>query len=150
MTRRLVLATVPVLALAVAAAPALGAPAKKPKPITKSWTATAFPPDPSHITGETGGICGTTLPMSQYNEPFTVPYAGTLKVDMTGFVGDWDLAIWEKGRAVADSAQSTTEPIDRPEKITMKFKRGGAKLQIRSCNFSGGPTADVALVFTAA
>ncbi len=105
--------------------------------------------DPSHVA-LTEGICNTTLESSRYDEAFTVPYAGTLKVDMSGFQGDWDLAIWQGSRAIADSAQSTTEPIDRPEKITLKFKRGGAKLQIRSCNFSGGPTADVALVFTAA
>ena len=148
MRTRLVLAAAPVAALALAVAPALAAPKPKPKPITKTWTATAVTPDPSH-TGVTSGICNTTLPTAQHNEPFAVPYAGVLKVDMTGFVGDWDLAVYQGDKLLAESAQAIGDAPDTPEKITMKFKRGGAKLSIRSCNFSGGPTADMALVFTA-
>ncbi len=131
-------------------APAVAAPAKrKPKPVSKEYTATAFPPDPSHIA-ITDGICNTTNPASQHNEAFTVPFAGTLKVDMKGFQGDWDLALYSGSTLVASSAQGLTDPIDRPESITVKLKKKGQKLSIRACNFSGGPTANVKYVHTPA
>ena len=98
--------------------------------------------------GVTSGICNTTIPASQHNEPFTVPFPGTIKVDMTGFQGDWDLAIYQGGSLVAQSAQEASDPVDRPESITLKLKKTGAKIQIRGCNFSGGPTANVKYVHT--
>lgn len=148
MRTRTALATSLAAVLAVGSfAPALAAPAKQ-KPVSKEYTATAFPPDPTHITG--GGICNTTNPASQHNEPFTVPFAGTLKIDMKGFQGDWDLALYSGSQLVASSAQQLEEPIDRPETITVKLKKVGQKLQIRACNFSGGPTANVKYVHTPA
>lgn len=147
-TRAIRLALVGSLALStVIAGGALAAPAK-PKPVSKTYTATAFPPDPSHLA-VTSGICNTTNPASQHNEPFTVPFPGTLKIDMRGFQGDWDLALYSGGTLVASSAQQVEEPIDRPESITVKLKKTGQKLQIRACNFSGGPTANVKYVHTA-
>lgn len=146
-TRTALAASLTVVLAAGSLAPALAAPAK-PKPVSKEYTATAFPPDPSHI-GVTSGICNTTNPASQHNEPFTVPFPGTLKIDMRGFQGDWDLALYSGGTLVASSAQQVEEPIDRPESITVKLKKTGQKLQIRACNFSGGPTANVKYVHTA-
>ncbi len=124
-------------------APAVAAPAKKP--VSKEYVAAAFPPDPSHAA-VTSGICNTTNPTSQHNEPFTVPFAGVLKIDMKGFQGDWDLALYSGGTLLASSAQGLTDPVDRPESITVKLKKVGQKLQIRACNFSGGPTANVKYV----
>lgn len=129
-----------------ALSPALAAP--KPKPVTKSYQAAAFPPDPSHA-GVTTGICNTTNPLSQHNEPFTVPFAGTLVVDLSGFQGDWDLALYsDKGALVASSAQEMTADPQTPEKMTVKLKKKGAKYSIRACNFAGGPTANVKYVHT--
>ena len=128
-------------------APALAAPAK-PKPVTKSYTATAFPPDPSHVA-VTEGICNTTNPTSQHNEPFTVPFAGVLVVDMSGFQGDWDLALYNGSQLVASSAQALEQDPQSPEKMTVKLKKKGQKLSIRACNFAGGPTANVKYVHTA-
>lgn len=129
-------------------APALAAP-PKPKPVSKEYVATAFPPDPSHIA-VTSGICNTTNPASQHNEPFTVPFAGTLVIDMSGFQGDWDLALYKGSTLLAESAQATEEDLQRPEKITIKLKKVGDKLSIRACNFAGGPTANVKYVHTPA
>ena len=126
-------------------APAVAAPAKKP--VTKSYTATAFPPDPSHAA-VTDGICNTTNPASQHNEPFTVPFAGTLVVDMSGFQGDWDLALYNGSTLVAQSAQALEQDPQTPEKMTVKLKKVGQKLSIRACNFAGGPTANVKYVHT--
>lgn len=145
-TRTALCASLTVVVAAGALSPAVAAP--KPKPVTKSYVATAFPPDPSHIA-LTEGICNTTNPTSQHNEPFTVPFPGTLKIDMTGFQGDWDLAVYAGGSVLASSAQGLTDPINRPESITVKLKKTGQKLQIRACNFAGGPTANVKYVHTA-
>ncbi len=126
-TRTGLAAALVVVVAAGSLAPAVAAPAKKPKPVSKQYTATAFPPDPSHIA-ITDGICNTTNPTSQHNEPFTVPFAGTLKVDMKGFQGDWDLALYSGTTLVASSAQGLTDPIDRPESFTVKLKKKGQKL----------------------
>lgn len=146
-TRTALAASLTVVLAAGSTVPALAAPAKKP--VAKEYVATAFPPDPSHIA-LTEGICNTTNPASQHNEPFTVPFAGTLKVDMKGFQGDWDLAVYAGGVLLASSAQGLTDPVDRPESITVKLKKVGQKLQIRACNFSGGPTANVKYLHTPA
>ena len=136
------------LALAGGAlSPALAAPAK-PKPVKKEYVATAFPPDPSHVA-ITEGICNTTNPTSQHNEPFKVPFPGTLVIDMSGFQGDWDLALYsDKGALVASSAQDMTADPQSPEKISVKLKKKGATYSIRACNFAGGPTANVKYVHT--
>jgi hypothetical protein len=131
-------------------APATAAPAKKPKPVTKTYTAEAFPGDPTPTTGLFGGVCEPLNPAAKFSEPLKVPFAGTLKIDMTGFLGDWDLAVFQGDRQLAFSAQDIDEDVDRPEKITLKVKRAGVTLEIRSCNFSGGPTADMKYVLTPA
>ncbi len=145
-TRTVAAASLAAVLAAGSLAPALAAPTK-PKPVSKQYTATAFPPDPSHVV-ITEGICNTTNPTSQHNEPFTVPFVGVLKVDMTGFQGDWDLALYSGSSLVASSAQDITDAPDRPESITVKLKKKGQKLSIRACNFSGGPTANVKYVHT--
>jgi hypothetical protein len=128
-------------------APAVAAP--KPKPISKSYTATTATPDPTPITGETGGNCSPTLDTAKHEEPFTMPWAGTLKVDLTGFQGDWALAITDsKGKKLADHDNDVTEPIDTPSQIILKVKKK-TDLIIRACNFAGGPTAQVDLLATA-
>ena len=145
-TRTAVAASLTAVLAVGSLAPALAAP---PKPVTKSYVATAFPPDPSHAAVTTG-ICNTTNPVSQHNEPFTVPFAGTLVVDMTGFQGDWDLALYNGTALVASSAQDLTADPQSPEKMTVKLKKAGQKLSIRACNFAGGPTANVKYVHTPA
>ena len=146
-TRTAVAASLTAVLAVGSLAPAVAAPAKKP--VSKSYVATAFPPDPSHVA-VTEGICNTTNPTSQHNEPFTVPFAGTLVVDMSGFQGDWDLALYSGSSLVASSAQDVTADPQSPEKMTVKLKKVGQKLSIRACNFSGGPTANVKYVHTAA
>ena len=143
MRTRLVLAVLPVALIGVVAAPSFAAP----KTTKGSYSAAAIP-DPSHA-GVTSGICNTTNPTSQHNEPFTVPFAGTLVVDMKGFQGDWDLALYSGGQLVAQSAQDLSADPQSPEKMTVKLKKKGVKLQIRACNFAGGPTANVKYVHTA-
>jgi hypothetical protein len=145
-SRRLALALVPLVALGASAGVASAAP--KPKPIKKSYQATAGTPDPTPITGATGGNCSPTLDTAKHEAPFDMPWAGTLQVDLNGFQGDWALAILDsKGNKIADHDNDVTEPIDSPSKIVLKVKKK-ATLTIRACNFAGGPTATVTILAT--
>ena len=139
-----VLATAAAL-LAVAALPADAAPRK---PITKTYTATAPMPDPSNYAQQGYSVCAQNVPQSFHSEPFKAPGAGKLKVEMSGFQGDWDLLIVDsKGAEIANSGG--TQPADPPtEQLTIKVKKAGVSYNIIACNWAGGPTATVKYTFT--
>ncbi len=149
MQRRLALTLVPLIALGVAAAPSFAAP-KKPAPIKKTYTATAATPDPTPITGQTGGNCSPQLPGAKHEAPFSIPYAGTLKVDLNGFQGDWALAILDaSGAKIADhDNDASSSSVDAPSQIVIKLKKK-TTVTVRACNFAGGPTATVTILYTA-
>ena len=137
MRSRLVLAALPLAVVAVAVAPSSAAP----KPITKSYTAAANP-DPSP---NADGACARSLVGGEHLEPFKVPAAGKLAVDMTAFQGDWDLCVFDKaGKNLAASAGfvDTTK-----EAVSIKFKKP-TEIVIVAQNLIGGPTASVKYVFT--
>lgn len=136
MRSRLVLAALPVALLGVAAAPSLAVPKPKPKPITMTYSATAAP----------GAVCDGTVPTALHSTAFKVPAAGSLKVTLDGFTGDWDLALTSGGRELASSAG--LQPVDGDsEQVVTKFRRAST-VSIDACNFVGGPTATVTYVFT--
>ena len=145
MTRRPILT---VLAVGLVAG-AFAAPAQaKPKTISGKYTATAAVPDPTPVTGETGGNCSPTLAQAKHETKVKLPAAGTWKVDLNGMVGDWALAVLnDKGAKLDDSDNEIGTAPDSPEKITYKVKKAGTYV-IRACNFSGGPTANVKWSFT--
>jgi len=146
--RTVLASSLTVVVAAGALAPAVAAP-PKPKPIKQSYEATAPTPDPTPFTGATGGNCSPTLDTAKHETPFTMPWAGTLKVDLHSFQGDWALAILDaKGNKLADHDNDVSEPIDTPSTITLKLKKK-TDLVIRACNFAGGPTGTVDLVATA-
>jgi hypothetical protein len=143
--------TTPALALAAAllAAGATGQAGAAPKPITKTYTATAPLPDPTNYApNATYSVCGQTVPQSFYVEPFKAPGVGKLKVEMSGFQGDWDLLITDqKGAELGNSGG--TQPADPPtETATVKVKKAGSTINIISCNWAGGPTATVKYTIT--
>jgi hypothetical protein len=121
-------------------APALAGP----KTVTKSYTATAFPPGPTNVVQ---GVCHGDVPGSNYDMTFKAPFKGRLTVDQTGFQGDWDLALVEDGANAAESAQDATADPQTPEHIEGFKLKKGEEVVIRSCNFSGGPTANLKYVF---
>lgn len=141
------------LSLVVAAgalAPALAAP-PKPKPIVEEYDVEGlpnpYPPTgPSCADSTFEGISTTTRTIKPTG-------AGTLEVTVTKFAGDWDVSVLnEKGAVLASGAgTSTGDPsgatTDGTEKLSMKIKKG-MPLSIGVCNFLGGPTAHVKLVFT--
>ena len=140
MNRRLALVLVPAVALGVAAAPSFAAP-KKPAPITKSFSAAANP-DP---TPNATGACTQDVPGGEFVEPFTVPAAGTLKVELTGFQGDWDLCVLDASGAVIGSSTGFVEATTEVVQIKLKKK---TPVQIVAQNSLGGPTAAGKYTFT--
>lgn len=143
-TRTALALAVGLVTAAGALSPAVAGP--KPAPIKKSYTATASNPSPTNIAD---GVCEGRIPGSNFDMTFKAPFAGRLTVKMNGFQGDWDMALRQDDANSAESAQAVEEPIDRPEEVAGFKMKKGVSVVIRSCNFSGGPTASVAYSFTA-
>ena len=131
--------------LAVAAAPALAAP---PKPVTTTYDATAPVPYPTSQAGLSHGCEEGTEDVSKHTETFTLPSAGTLVLELTGYTLDWDLILLDaKGKLITESAGD--EAVTK-EKITWKKGKKGQAVQIVACNWTGGPTAQGKITFTPA
>lgn len=136
--------TLTVLAAATVAAP--GAVAAPPKPVTKTYTATAPLPDPTNLVGGYS-VCAQNVPQSFHIEQFKVPAAGSVKVVLTGFLGDWDLLLMDgKGKELAYGGAL---PPETGEIAQVKFKKPTV-LQIVACNWAGGPTGEVTYTYTPA
>ncbi len=137
-----------VVLVGIAAPQSIAAPKKKP--ITKTYTATAGTPDPTNFLGlATGGgysVCAQNVPGSFHTEVFKVPAAGTLKVELTGYVGDWDLLLMDAAKEeLANSG--LTDVQGAPEVLAVKFKKA-TTASIVACNWAGGPTGTVKYTFT--
>ena len=143
MRRAVALVTVAV-ALAGAAAPSTAAP--KRKPITKTYTATAATPDPSNFAMTGYSVCGQNVPGSFHTEVFEVPAAGTLKVSLTGYVGEWDLLLMD-GKDQEIGYSGVLGVMGEEELVSVKFKKP-ATAKIVACNWAGGPTGSVTYTFT--
>ncbi len=119
-------------------------------PITKTYTATAPTPDPTNAAAATHQVCNMVVPQSFHIEKFAAPGPGALKVEIDGFVGDWDLLIQDsKGRDVAAAtATDTSTPVaPDPDSTAVKVKKAET-YSIIACNWVGGPTATVKYTFT--
>ena len=117
--------------LAGAAAVALPAEAAPPKPFTKTVVFVDSTPDPSaYFLGPEH--CLGQLPRE---EPVRVdvPAAGTMKIDISGFTGEWSLIVFDgKGNVigVADADAPATESL------TMRVKKAGP-VDVLPCNLFG-------------
>lgn len=136
--------TIAVVGLAGATALAPVALAAPPKPITKTYAVTAPLPDPSNYAGQGYSVCAQNVPMSFHSEAFKVPAAGTLKVELSKFEGDWDLLITSKGKELGSGGSSD---LSTPEVAQVKFKKV-TDIEIVACNWAGGPTGEVTYTFT--
>lgn len=118
----------------------LPASARPPKPITKTYTATAAPGVLSFTA-----YCDTTpTTHDKHLEPFKAPAKGTLKLTLTQSAGDWDAMLLDaSGAKVAESAEISVDP----ESYSYKIKKAG-EFTLMSCNALGGPTAEVTYPFT--
>ena len=135
-------------ALAAVGVLGLGVPAeaKHKKPVVVSYEVTAPVPYPVEDTSHcTAGIEGTT----KNTRLITLPDSGVLQVELSGFLGDWVLELFDaKGRMLAQAAEldpTNTAPV---RKVTYKKGSKGQKLQIAVCNVEGGPQAKVKYTFT--
>jgi len=93
----------------------------------------------------TGGIEGTT----KNTREIKLPSRGVLEVELSGFLGDWVLELFDaKGKVLAQAAAfdpTNTAPV---RKVTYKKATPGQLVKIAVCNVEGGPTAKVAYTFT--
>ena len=108
MRTRLLLAAAPValLGLTVGASSAASP--------TGTYTATA--PVPAGYAA-----CDAALMSAQVDE-VVLPGAGTFTVEMTGFQGDWDLAVESAGSVLGESVGA--QPLDDAvEKVVVKVRR---------------------------
>jgi hypothetical protein len=137
MRTRLVLAVVPVALIGVTAAGSLAAPKE-----TKGTFDAAASPDPTPAAGE---VCQGITPSGRFEVPLKIPVPGKIKVDLTGFQGDWDLTIEDKTGAVLSQSAGFVEATT--ETVAVKFKKK-TEITIVACNFAGGPTAKGSYVFT--
>jgi hypothetical protein len=136
-----------VLALAILAAGSAAAPMAQaaPKPVKKTYTATAPMPDPTNFAGQGYSVCAQNVPQSFHTEEFKVPAAGTVKVELVGYQGDWDLLLMD-GKDQEMAYGGAIEP-GAPEIAQVKFKKA-AVVKIVACNWAGGPTGQVTYTFT--
>jgi hypothetical protein len=142
------LALVGVVAMAALATPA-GATTKKP--ISKTYTATAAAPDPSNYAGQSYDVCAQTVPGSFDKHEFASPGIGKLKVELSGYTGDWDLLITDaEGNEITSSGGSDigSPAAAATEAATAKIKKAKQKYYIIACNWAGASTATVKYTFT--
>jgi hypothetical protein len=139
--------TLAVVALGVASmSPAIGAPKKT---ITKTYAAAAPVPDPSNAAPGAYTVCPQRVPGSFQADEFKIPAAGTLQVEVSGYVGDWDALLMDSDKSEAAASGSGGYPpvAGGPETMEIRFKKAQT-VTIVACNWSGGPTANVKVTFT--
>lgn len=121
------------------------------KPINKSYEATAATPDvTNNLPSARYSVCEMTVPGSYHEHVFKAPAVGKMKVEMSGFTGDWDILLLDpKGTEIAMGGASDVGSPATPAKETMSGKiRKAGSYKIIACNFAGGPTAQVKYTFT--
>lgn len=115
-------------------------------PVSERYDVTAPVPFPVEASSHcTDGIEGTT----KNTRTITLPSRGVLQVELSGFLGDWVLELFDaKGRMLGQSAAldpTNTAPV---RKVTYKKATPGQQVKIAVCNVEGGPKASVNYTFT--
>lgn len=133
-----------VLAIGALALPADAKP--KPKPITQAYDVTA--PVPYAVDGASHCADGVEG-LSKNTRPVTLPAKGVLQIELSGYLGDWVLELFDaKGKMLGQAA--AFDPANAAPKLKLTYKKAakGQKVQIAVCNVTGGPTAKVKYTFT--
>lgn len=82
--------------------------------------------------------------INEVAETFTTPFGGFMFVQMTGFVGDWDLYLRDaEGNKIKASTNSNDPVYGNPDEKLGVWVEGGRKLSIVACNWAGGRSAEV-------
>lgn len=138
---------------ATLAAPHAGA--AKPKPVSRTYTATAPTPDPTNYASPVlpAGTavsndyetCAQRVPGSFHAERVRIPAAGRLVVELTGYTGDWDALLLDSNKRKVTFSGSTE--LNVRETMTATFRRA-TTVTIVVCNWAGGPEGTVRYTFT--
>jgi hypothetical protein len=140
-------------ALVAVASAAPAATAAPKKPITKTYAVTAPAPDPTNYADPVQpgySVCAMRVANSFNKTAFKAPAAGKLKVELSGFTGDWDLLLLDpKGTELGAGGGNdvATPAAPATELATVKIKKAGS-YSIVACNWAGGPTGTVKYTFT--
>ena len=131
-------------------APADAAAKKKP-PVTKSYTMQLAPvPDPPQ------GTPSCSRPqlegVSIHSETLKTTGAGTLKIMVTGFAGDWDITLYDGNHDEIAVGDGTSTGGGAPatagtDTLELSFKKAGSYI-ISTCNFAGSPQAKGSYTYT--
>ena len=136
------------VAAACAASPALAAP--KPKPISGSYAVAI--PVPFPMEASNGSHCADAPDgLSRDSRHMKLPaYVGKLDVQVSGFVGDWVIEIYDaKGKLLAYAASS--DYTSGVRKTSYKKKKAPVEpVTVMVCNYAGSANGTVAWTFTAA
>jgi hypothetical protein len=132
------------LALVSVAAPNALAATKK-KPITKSYDVTATMPDVTNNVPGGYDVCAQNVPGSFDKRTISIPAAGRLSVELSGFQGDWDLLLEDSDNS--ELAYGGSSGVGGTEEAEVAFKKA-QKMSIVACNFTGTPNATVKYTFT--
>ena len=118
------------------------------KTVTKNFTLLAPVAAPILTDVDPNGCLNTEEDVSKDTYAFKAPKhkkSGTLSVRIDGFEGDWDLFVL-KGDTVL--AESTSDNLSQDfEAVTVGRIKGGTKLNIVGCNWSGSPQAEGSLAY---
>ena len=133
------------IAAGVGALPSEAATKKKPKPIKKTYTATAPLPDPTNYAQQGYSVCAQNVPGSFDQKEFKAPAAGSISVTVKDYTGDWDLLL-EDADDVELTASGSSD-LGAPEQTFTKLKKGQV-IHIVACNWAGTSTATVSYTFT--
>ena len=145
MNRPLVLALALVAGATIATTPASAA--KPKKPITGTFTQSDPTPDPTgNATTGNQNHCTGKLPQEKPFQ-FKAPAAGKLKVELSGFQGDWALQILDDKGNVLGGDDVTPDTAGTTESATVKIRKK-MTVGILPCNMGGGPSATAKYTFT--
>ena len=133
------------VATAGAFAPAMAAPKKKKAPITKAYDLELMPLFTENAACADENLEGISL----HTETIKPTGPGILSVKVTGFQGDWDIAIKDANNdeIVAGAGSSTPNPGPGEDTAIAKFKKP-QEIRIAICNFVGTPQAKASFTYT--
>jgi hypothetical protein len=142
--RRLLITALAVIAAGtVAVAPANAK--TKAKPWSKTVSVTDPTPDPSGGAVAGSDICNGKVP-AEAGTSVTIAAPGKLKADITGFQGDWALAVRDKSGAFLTGDDENPPAM---EALSFKVKKAGTYI-VQACNLGGTPMASLHMAYTPA
>lgn len=127
------------------------AQAAKKAPVTKSYSMQLAPvpePLPSGTSCKRAQLEGVSI----HTETLKTTGAGTLKIMVSGFSGDWDITLLDAQRNEIAKGDGTSTGSGAPaaagtDTLELAFKKADTYL-ISTCNFAGSPQAKGSYTYT--